>query len=318
LRSHDNKSSCCLDGGALFGERCRIIISTDIGGSDEDDIQSMVYYLVYSDLFDTEGIISSPPKQGRVRNIFEVIDIYSQDYPCLQTYSNDYPRPDFLRSITRQGAVDPAPVEGYGHSTEGSQWIIQCAKKDDSRPLYILVWGAITDVAQALYDEPSIKEKIRLYFIASWNRIQDINAFRYIDFYHPDSWLIENEFTFRGWYMGGNQSDDLGNEVFVRRHIYGHGALGNYFAPLKAGRIKMSDASTVAYLLCGKSDDPTAPHWGGSFVRKDGRNHWWIDNANPTLIEGNKLGAKTVNQWREMYLRDFQHRMDRCLTYTPK
>jgi hypothetical protein len=95
LRNHDNKSACCLDGGALFGERDRIIISTDIGGSDEDDLQSIVYYLVYSDLFDTEGLISSPPKQGRVRDIFEVINIYSQDYSCLKAYSNDYPYPEF-------------------------------------------------------------------------------------------------------------------------------------------------------------------------------------------------------------------------------
>ena len=34
-------------GGALAGNRYRVIISTDIGGGDEDDIQSMVHYLLY-------------------------------------------------------------------------------------------------------------------------------------------------------------------------------------------------------------------------------------------------------------------------------
>jgi len=48
-------------GGALAGERFRVIISTDIGGSDPDDFQSMVHYLVYADVFDTEGLIASPP-----------------------------------------------------------------------------------------------------------------------------------------------------------------------------------------------------------------------------------------------------------------
>jgi len=58
-----------LEGGALAGSRYRVLISSDIGGSDEDDIQSMIHYLLYCDLFDTEGIISSPPGKGRKADI---------------------------------------------------------------------------------------------------------------------------------------------------------------------------------------------------------------------------------------------------------
>ena len=43
-------------------EKPRVIVSTDIGGGDPDDFQSMVHYLVYADLFDTEGLVSSPPQ----------------------------------------------------------------------------------------------------------------------------------------------------------------------------------------------------------------------------------------------------------------
>ena len=39
--------------GALSGERYRVIVTTDIGGSDPDDFQSMAHYLLYSDLFGT-------------------------------------------------------------------------------------------------------------------------------------------------------------------------------------------------------------------------------------------------------------------------
>src|SRR3569832_58593 len=38
----------------------RILISTDIGGTDPDDNQSMIHFLMYSNLFNTEGLISSP------------------------------------------------------------------------------------------------------------------------------------------------------------------------------------------------------------------------------------------------------------------
>lgn len=163
--------------GAIGGNRYRVVISSDIGGSDEDDIQSMVHYLVYSDLFDTEALISSPPNQGRKADILEVIDVYARDYPKLRTHSPEYPTPEYLRSITKQGHIDRAPQAGYSHSTEGSNYLIQCANKSDKRPLYVLVWGSITDIAQALHDEPGIKSKIRVHFIASWNQRNDQNAF---------------------------------------------------------------------------------------------------------------------------------------------
>ena len=301
-------------GGALTGQRYRVIICSDIGGSDEDDNQSMVHYLLYSDLFDTEGLISSPPAAGRKRNILEVIDVYARDYPVLRTYSETYPSPEYLRSITKQGATDPAPPAGYSQPTEGSKWIIRQAHRPDPRPLYILVWGSITDLAQALHDDPSIKAKIRVYFIASWNRRQDPNAFRYIAEHHQDTWLIRCETTFRGWYMGGDQSGDLGNRSFVDAHANNHGALGNYFAPLKHGSIKMGDTPSVAYLLRGNPDDPTSPHWGGRFVRKAGRPRWWIDDPDPRWTIDDRPGAKTVSRWRAAYLRDFQRRLERCRT----
>ena len=47
---------------SLGTEKIRVIVSTDIGGSDPDDFQSMVHYLVCADRFDTEGLISSPPQ----------------------------------------------------------------------------------------------------------------------------------------------------------------------------------------------------------------------------------------------------------------
>jgi len=302
-----------LGGGALAGNRYRVVLSTDIGGSDEDDIQSMIHYLLYCDLFDTEGIISSPPGKGRTKDILEVIAAYEKDYPNLRTYSDKYPAPDYLRSISKQGATAPAPETGYSHSTEGSKWIVHCARKDDPRPVYVLVWGAITDVAQALHDDPGIKEKIRVHFIASWNQRQDQNAFRYIDEHHSDSWLIHNDTTFRGWYTGGEQSGDLGNRSFVDAHVKGHGSLGKYFAPLKGGSIKMGDTPTYAYLLRGTPGEPTADSWGGRFVAKQSRPNWWVDDPDPAVAEGDRAGARTVNTWRKEYLRDWQKRMDRCV-----
>jgi hypothetical protein len=41
-------------------EKPRVLISTDIGGTDPDDNQSMVHLIMYSDLFNLEGLVSSP------------------------------------------------------------------------------------------------------------------------------------------------------------------------------------------------------------------------------------------------------------------
>ena len=49
--------------------RPRVIVSTDIGGTDPDDFQSMVHFLLYADMFDVEGLISSPYGPGRREHI---------------------------------------------------------------------------------------------------------------------------------------------------------------------------------------------------------------------------------------------------------
>jgi hypothetical protein len=260
-----------MKSGALNGERYRVIVSTDIGGSDPDDFQSMVHYLLYSDLFDTEGLISSAWGTGRSGHILEVINHYEKDYPQLLAHSAAYPAPEYLRSVTKQGELNIAPFKGYGTRTEGSDWIIQCARREDSRPLYVLIWGLLEDLAQALHDDPGIKDKLRVYYIGGPNKKWGLNAYEYIRENFPDLWMIENNSTYRGWFNGGDQDGDLGNRTFVHNHVRGHGALGNYFAEHLAGVIKMGDTPSVTYLLKGTPEIPEQPSWGGSFVKVHNR-----------------------------------------------
>ncbi len=94
------------DDGALAGHRHRVVVSTDVGGTDPDDFQSMVHLLVYADSFDIEGLISSPYGPGRKEYLLECIDAYEKDLPNLRAHSDKYPPPDALRGICKQGAVD--------------------------------------------------------------------------------------------------------------------------------------------------------------------------------------------------------------------
>ena len=72
------------DQGALAGQRHRVLVSTDIGGTDPDDFQSMVHLLLYADVFDLEGLISSPFGPGRKEHILEVITEYEKDFENLR------------------------------------------------------------------------------------------------------------------------------------------------------------------------------------------------------------------------------------------
>ena len=256
----------------VAGSRPRVLVSTDIGGTDPDDFQSMVHFLLYADTVDVEGLVSSPYGPGRKEHILQVIDRYAADYPNLKTYSDRYPTPDALRQMTKEGALDPAPGRGVGRPTEGSNWIVRAARRDDPRPLWVLVWGGIDDLAQALHDAPDILPKLRVYFIGGPNKMWSVDAYNYIEQHHPALWMIEANTTYRGWFNGGNQAGDWGNAPFVAAHVSGRGALGDYFATQLQGTIKMGDSPSVGYLLHGSPDDPSQAGWGGRFVRVwDGR-----------------------------------------------
>ncbi len=244
--------------------RPRLLVCTDIGGTDPDDFQSMVHLLVAADRFHLEGIVSSPFGAGRKADILRVIDLYDRDFGNLRTWSPHYPRPEALRSLSKQGALESAGPGGVGTSTEGSQWIIRCARRRDPRPLNVLVWGGIDDLAQALHDAPDILPNLRVYFIGGPNKLWSVNAYDYIETHHPDLWVIESNSTYRGFFTGGDQTGEWSNTTFVEKHVDGHGALGSFFAGLLSG-VKMGDTPSVTWHLNGDGN-PGHPGWGGQYV----------------------------------------------------
>ena len=188
-------------------ERHRILVSTDIGGTDPDDNQSMVHLLMYSDLFDIEGLVSTASYgDGSKGEILRMIDLYERDYPQLLKAYPQLKHPDALRGLAKQGSKHEAPLCGYATPTEGSEWIIRCARKADSRPLWILVWGCLEDVAQALHDAPDIVSKIRVNWIGGPNKKWGSNSYNYIAGNFPQLWFIEDNATYRGFI--GSEKDN--------------------------------------------------------------------------------------------------------------
>ncbi len=249
-------------------EKPRILISTDIGGTDPDDNQSMIHFLMYSNLFDTEGLISSPSYgKGSREDILEMIDLYAADWFKLRQHASGYPSPDYLRSITKQGRRGAAPFKGFTTATEGSSWIIKCARKKSTRPLWVLVWGGLEDLAQALHDAPDIRKNIRVYWIGGPNKKWSANAYAYIAQNFPNLWFIENNASYRGLFWDKKAPERLKNDHYYENYIKGAGHMGQAFKNYYSGDIKMGDTPSLLYMMNGNPNQPLRESWGGSFKR---------------------------------------------------
>lgn len=266
--------------------KTRILISSDIGGTDPDDNQSVIHLLMYANLFHIEGLVASPYGNGRKENFLEMIDLYEKDLSKLKKYSDGFPEPDSLRAICKQGAIANAPFKGYDKPTEGSEWIIECAKKESDQPLWVLVWGGIEDLAQALHDAPEIKKNIKVYYIGGPNKKWCTNAYAYIAENHPDLWMIESNSTYRGWIIDTESPEKIKSEAYYNNFIQGHGAMGKDFKNYYNGSIKMGDSPSLAYLMNSNPTDPMGESWGGSFIP--------ITRSSRSIFERNTTTADTV------------------------
>lgn len=252
----------------VISPKPRVLISTDIGGTDPDDNQSLAHLLMYSDQVELEGLVSSPSYgKGSTTEIFRMIDLYEKDLPKLEGHQSGFAKPDFLRSITKQGKIGAAPFAGVTEATEGSNWIIQSAQKPDSRPLWVLVWGGLEDLAQALHDAPQIRKKIRVYWIGGPNKKWSTNSYAYIAQNFPDLWMIEVNSSYYGLFSNNQQPDVIRTTDYYEKHIQGAGFLGADFKNYYEGEIKMGDTPSLLYLLNGDPENPLGESWGGSFEK---------------------------------------------------
>lgn len=260
----DRKSN---DSGEGRSQKPRVIISSDIGGTDPDDNQSMAHLLMYSNEINLEGLISSPSfGDGHKGEILRMIDVYEKDLPRLSKHISGLMTPEQLRPLVKQGRQSEAPACGWGEPTEGSEWIVRQARQQDDRPLYVLVWGCLEDVAQALHDAPDIAPKLRVYWIGGPNKKWGVNAYCYIVENFPDLWMIENNTTYRGFIYDSKNNDEW-NSGFFEKHIKNAGHLGRDFAAYYKGNPKLGDTPSLLYMLQGNPDIPEALSWGGKFVR---------------------------------------------------
>jgi hypothetical protein len=195
-----------------------------------------------------------------------MIDLYEKDLPKIFKHSPGHPSPTYLRSIAKQGRRGNAPYKGYLTATEGSNWIIRSAKKKSAQALWVLVWGGLDDVAQALHDAPEIQDKIRVYWIGGPNKKWVANSYSYIAANFPKLHFIEVNSSYYGFFSKSESLDEINPSKYYEQHIQGAGNLGKDFKNYYQGEIKMGDTPSLLYLMDGNPENPTKASWGGQFT----------------------------------------------------
>jgi hypothetical protein len=192
----------------------RTVITTD---GEQDDMASMIRYLMYSDEFDTVGLVYSASQWhwagdgfGTVFNGFggpttsyrwlgtlwidEMLNAYSQEYPNLKTHDADYPTPASLENAVRVGNIDfPGEMD---HDTDGSNLIKNLLLDDTPGPLYLQAWGGLNTIARALKsiqdeyqgtpDWPAIYDKVSSKAVIQASGFQDSPSNLYTSYIAPN------------------------------------------------------------------------------------------------------------------------------------
>jgi len=144
----------------------RVIILSDIE-ADPDDTQSFIRLFLYSNVIDLKGLIATTSVHQK-NNVYpgsirRIINAYGKVQPNLQKHEAGYPPADNLLKLVKQGLPEYGMKGvGNGKDSEGSDWIIKTLEENDSRPLWIPVWGGANTLAQALFKLKNTKSAEQL------------------------------------------------------------------------------------------------------------------------------------------------------------
>ena len=159
-------------------KQIRVIISSDV--ANEADDQYAIVHQLLTPMFDVRGIIAAhfeskaPGTETTMEKSYQELQklmdaIGMEDVPALH------------------GCTAPLKSDGDAPASEGVEFLIREALRDDPRPLFVTAQGALTDIAAALNRCPEIAEKLTVVWIGGFpypeggrefNLMQDVAAGR--------------------------------------------------------------------------------------------------------------------------------------------
>ncbi len=274
-------------------DKTRVIVTSD---GEIDDECSLVRFLLYTNEWDVEGIITSSSQYHWPGHkwagddwAFPYLDAYEKVYPNLIRHDKDYPSPDYLRERTVLGNVK---AEGeMDEVTPGSELIVKVLLDEtDSCPVWLQAWGGTNTIARALktieekYPEKMeyVANKLRLFLI--WEQDET-----YQNYIRPH-WgkyniltVISDQFVtyFYHWkkYLPQEQQKYLLGDWMKSHILENHGPLCSMYKAHDNGDFR-SEGDSPAYfhvIPAGlrNQEHPDWGGWGGRYVRI--RENTWLD-----------------------------------------
>ena len=305
----------------------RIINTTDLG-ADPDDEQSMVRQLVSANEFDIEGLIVATgcwkKSQSNTEMLDKIIDAYEEVYPNLTVHADGYPTPDYLKSISVMGQTGYGMSDvGTGKDSQGSELIIASVDKDDPRPVWVMGWGGMNNVAQAIWKVRETRSQEELNKFLSKLRLYDI-----LGQDDAGAWITKtfpNVFYIRATGVYGWQPEK--NGTYQQNDIQSHGPLGAVYPDTQWAT--EGDSPSFMHVYPNGLNDPEKIDqggWGGRFslikqegirsmsevhkIKEDGETKY-----DTYFMYGNtEEGAQAIKRWSNGYNNDFAARMDWSIT----
>ena len=171
-------------------KQVRVIVSSDV--RNEADDQFAVAHHLLTPMFDVRAVVAAH-YESKAPGARTTMEKSYQELLKLMDASgiDDVP--------ALRGCDAPLSNEADAPECEGVDFIIQEALREDDRPLYIAVQGALTDVATALNRCPEIAEKLTVIWIGGqgypdggpeFNLLQDVAAARAVFASEAEVWQL--------------------------------------------------------------------------------------------------------------------------------
>lgn len=329
-------------------EKRRVFVLTDIE-NEPDDAQSMVRLLVYANQFDIEGLVATTSVHQRDRTaawrIRQIIGAYGQVRDNLGLHEPGWPTAEELLAVVREGLpVYGMKGVGAGCDSPGSELLVAAGLREDPRPLWVLVWGGPSVLAQALWkvrttrsieEQQRFVRQWRVYAISDqddsgpWIRREFPELFYVVSpgfhpggAYHYATWSGISGDKFHGRFAGADFS--LVDQPWLDRNIRGKGPLGAQYP--RTEYLMEGDTPSFLFLIRNGLNEPDRPDWGGWGGRYElytpRKQKWhlaaetrpiWTDAMDEVRgVDGNwhTSNQATIWRWRAAYQNDFAARMD--------
>ncbi len=333
-----------------FSGHPRVAIISDIG-NEPDDQMSFVRLLLYSNELDLEAMIASTSTWQRSathpETMHAIVQAYGEVRPNLLLNAKDWPTAAELDQhiFAGQPAYGMAAT-GEGKASAGSAALVEAIERDDSRPLWICLWGGANTLAQALIDLRTTHNPAEVDRLIARLRISSISdqddAGPWIRREFPTLFYIvkpspanSEEYSYATWtgisgdvyYRNGTGADtSLVTNEWLDTNIRAKGPMGKMYPKF----MFIMEGDTPSYL--GLIDNglnayrrPDWGGWGGRYIYRQpyGEPHAiWTQGGDEffrTTSQDNVIGTDgvehvsdqaTIWRWREAFQNDFAARMD--------